>query len=118
MDLRYQWFQRGQPVGRMLTLQLKHGDLYIMSDLAVGWNWRHSSELTLRHSAGAPKYTALPKPKTKPKPKPKAKPSSNANGKGKRKGASPDAEATGQKAAKRHKHSAESAAPMDDGDEE
>jgi hypothetical protein len=67
MDLRYQWFKRNRPVGETITIQLKGGDIYLMSDIAVGWNWRKSSELTLRHSAGAPRFTALPKPKSKAK---------------------------------------------------
>jgi hypothetical protein len=63
MDLRYQWFEHSKPVGKQVIVQLQDSDCYIMSDLAVGWNWRKSSQLTLRHSAGAPRFTALPKPK-------------------------------------------------------
>jgi hypothetical protein len=62
MDLRYQWFREGAPVGTTTVVQLQSGDLYVMSDLAVGWNWRTRKGLTLRHCAGAARFTQLPKP--------------------------------------------------------
>jgi len=67
MDLRYQWFHRSAPIGKTITVELRDSDIYLMSDWAVGWNWKSPSLVTLRHSAGAAKYTALPKPKVKAK---------------------------------------------------
>ena len=40
---------------------LDHGDLYVMSEKAVGEDWKKSASLTLRHCAGAEKYLKLPK---------------------------------------------------------
>jgi hypothetical protein len=53
------WFRWSKAVGWPLTLHLAGGDLYFMSDQAAGWNWKKSSQYTLRHAAGANKYTSL-----------------------------------------------------------
>lgn len=52
MPLWYQWFHRSRPVGPMVTTMLNHGDMYIMSNRAVGHDWKFSSLYTLRHAAG------------------------------------------------------------------
>lgn len=57
MPLRYQWFPRKELVGEpAATVMLGYGDVYVMSDKAVGWDWKRSSIATLRHAAGADKY--------------------------------------------------------------
>ena len=63
MDLHYHWFIRHNPVGETLKLTLNNGDMYIMSEKAVGTDWKRSSILTLRHSAGkeGSKYLVLNK---------------------------------------------------------
>lgn len=58
MPLCYQWYQNGQRVGEKITLNMRHGDMYVMSEKAVGTDWKKRSILTLRHAAGAEKYTA------------------------------------------------------------
>ena len=40
---------------------LNTGDIYIMSEKAVGSDWRKSSMYTLRHAAGCNKYLSLDK---------------------------------------------------------
>jgi hypothetical protein len=51
--LMYRWYKRGKPTEHETRIQLPAGCVYIMSDLAVGWNWKHKSvEWTLRHAAG------------------------------------------------------------------
>jgi hypothetical protein len=57
MDLHYQWYLRFKPVGKRMKIPLKGGDLYIMSNKAVGNDWKKSSILTLRHATGSYKYT-------------------------------------------------------------
>ena len=57
IPLCYQWFCQGKPVGHTGTWQLGHGDVYVMSDKAVGYDWKKKSTLTMRHAAGAAKYT-------------------------------------------------------------
>lgn len=65
MDLRYNWFYKSTPIGRTCELTLNEGDMYIMSEKAVGTDWRSSSKYTLRHSAGVKgsKYLQLPSQK-------------------------------------------------------
>jgi len=58
-------FQRHQPMiveGAELRteLTLAHGDIYVMSEKATGFDWKRSSIPTLRHAAGYAKYTAGP----------------------------------------------------------
>lgn len=62
--LCYQWFQKCVPISERCEIILNHGDIYIMSEKAVGTDWMKSSLVTLRHSAGSEKFTAY-KPKKK-----------------------------------------------------
>jgi hypothetical protein len=59
--MRWQWFKAGMPVGKSIDITLNSGDVYIMSEKAVGAEWKKSSIYTLRHSAGAEKYRSLNK---------------------------------------------------------
>ena len=54
MLLNFNWYHRSKPVGEILSLQLNHGDLYIMSEKAVGTDWKSTNKYTLRHSACIP----------------------------------------------------------------
>ena len=58
--LQYQWFQRSKPVGEATKLEFHHGDMYMMSDKAVGFDWKRSSIMTLRHGAGLEKFLVRP----------------------------------------------------------
>ena len=57
--MRWQWFKDGMPVGDSIDITLNCGDVYIMSEKAVGADWKLRSIYTLRHAAGAKKYTGL-----------------------------------------------------------
>lgn len=57
MQLCYRWYHRLVPVGKKLTITLNHGDVYAMSEKAVGTDWKSKTILTLRHAAGCKKYT-------------------------------------------------------------
>lgn len=59
MDLHFNWFYKYSSVGKTLKLTLNCGDMYLMSEKAVGWDWRRGSILTLRHSAGKEGSTYL-----------------------------------------------------------
>ena len=59
--MRWQWFKDGMPVGKPIDIFLNSGDVYIMSEKAVGADWKLKSKYTLRHSAGAEKYRSLSK---------------------------------------------------------
>jgi alkylated DNA repair dioxygenase AlkB len=50
--LYYRWYQYSEPVSAPHQIDLSSGDLYIMSDKAVGYDWKTKSTLTLRHAAG------------------------------------------------------------------
>ncbi len=51
-NLYYQWYYQGEKVGQSFETTLSHGDMYFMSDKAVGYDWKKSSLYTLRHGAG------------------------------------------------------------------
>ena len=59
--MRWQWFKDGMPLGKSIDITLNNGDVYIMSEKAVGADWKLRSKYTLRHSAGALKYRSLSK---------------------------------------------------------
>lgn len=71
LPLHYNWFLKFNPIGTTIKLNINHGDLYVMSEKAVGSDWKKSSILTLRHAAGAQKFLELPQKKTKTANKPK-----------------------------------------------
>lgn len=50
--LHYRWFYQGQPQGDVMTFNLRGGDIYIMSEKAVGTDWKKKNIWTLRHAAG------------------------------------------------------------------
>jgi len=57
MPLKFAWFHRHRAVSKSYELMLSHGDVYVMSEKAVGSDWKRSSHYTLRHCAGAISYT-------------------------------------------------------------
>jgi len=52
MDINYQWWYGHTQVGTRVNAILNHGDIYFMSDKAVGYDTGSPSKLTLRHCAG------------------------------------------------------------------
>jgi len=54
--LYYQWYLKSKPVGRRIDLNLHHGDIYIMAEKAVGYDWKKKNTYTLRHAAGNEKF--------------------------------------------------------------
>jgi hypothetical protein len=50
--IRWKWFQHSQAISEPIDIELKTGDLYIMSEYATGYNWKSRNIPTLRHSAG------------------------------------------------------------------
>ena len=59
MPLHYQWFYRSKSVGRNFSVDIAPGDLYVMSEKAVGTDWKKKSILTIRHASGAAKYVKI-----------------------------------------------------------
>ena len=56
MKLAFKWYHKSETIGSPAVINFHHGDVYFMSEKAVGWDWKKSSLYTLRHAAGAPKY--------------------------------------------------------------
>lgn len=50
--LHYRWFYQCQPASDLFSIDLHDGDIYIMSEKAVGFDWKNKSKYTLRHAAG------------------------------------------------------------------
>ena len=51
--LHFRWYENGKVNGDINTIELSHGDIYIMSQKATGNDWKkRSTRWTLRHSAG------------------------------------------------------------------
>ena len=61
MNLCFHWFFKYKPIGEKKTINLNNGDMYIMSEKAVGYDWKKNNIFTLRHSAGIidSKYTII-----------------------------------------------------------
>lgn len=57
MPLYYQWYQHSNPIGEPIEVSLGDGDMYIMSEKAVGQDWLKKNVATLRHATGCKKYT-------------------------------------------------------------
>lgn len=57
--LYFNWFFQNKPIGEKVKIELNHADIYIMSEKAVAPDGRKKNIYTLRHSAGADKYTKL-----------------------------------------------------------
>ena len=55
----WQWFNDAMPIGNNINIGLNDGDVYIMSEKAVGADWKLRSKYTIRHAAGAKKYISL-----------------------------------------------------------
>lgn len=57
MPMYYQWYQYGKPVGEPIVVPLDPGDIYVMSEKAVGTDWKKKTVLTVRHATGCSKFT-------------------------------------------------------------
>lgn len=52
LPLTFQWYYRNQKIGRPAQLILNNGDFYVMSEKAIGTDWKDSNIPTLRHGFG------------------------------------------------------------------
>lgn len=57
--LHFQWFINSEPVGERIILPLNSGDMYVMSEKAVGQDWKRKKIYTLRHAMGCEKFTTI-----------------------------------------------------------
>jgi len=49
--LRFHWYHESYQIGTPITIELEHGDLYVMGRDAVGSGWPRRNVPTLRHTA-------------------------------------------------------------------
>jgi hypothetical protein len=56
--LRYAWRypKTSEHTLPSVDLKVEHGDLYIMSEKATGYDWKQSTKLRIVHAAGSEKY--------------------------------------------------------------
>jgi len=47
----FQWYHKNKEVNEPVKIDVNNGDIYIMSEKAVGTDWKCSSKYTLRHAA-------------------------------------------------------------------
>lgn len=59
--MTWKWYKNAKPVGEPIDVKLNVGDVYIMSEKAVGTDWKFRSRYTLRHAAGGDKFRAIKK---------------------------------------------------------
>lgn len=59
LPMHYQWFYQGEPVGERVVIPLNGGDIYVMSEKAVGTDWKKKVIPTLRHATGCSKFTTI-----------------------------------------------------------
>jgi len=59
IPLHYHWFQDSQPIGKTIKFSFDHGDMYVMSEKATGFDWKLKTIPTLRHAAGAKKFLSF-----------------------------------------------------------
>ena len=59
MPLYFQWYLYGQAKENPIEVQLNPGDIYIMSEKAVGTDWKKKKIYTLRHATGSKKFTGV-----------------------------------------------------------
>lgn len=60
-EMMWVWFHKNKPISEPFKVLLNSGDVYIMSEEAIGTEWNKSSIPTMRHAAGCKKYTNLDK---------------------------------------------------------
>jgi hypothetical protein len=57
LPIYYQWYYKNDPIGDKIEINLNGGDIYVMSEKAVGTDWKERNIYTLRHATGCDKYT-------------------------------------------------------------
>jgi hypothetical protein len=57
--MNWQWFHQGKPIGDRIIVPLEPGDMYVMSEKAVGTDWKKKTIHTLRHATGCDKFTTI-----------------------------------------------------------
>ena len=56
MSFHARWYHQSEIVSPTVKVRLAHGDVYILSEKAVGTDWKSRKAWTLRHAAGSAKF--------------------------------------------------------------
>lgn len=59
MPIYFQWHRMNLKYGDIMEFKLNSGDMYVMSEKAVGTDWRRKKVYTLRHAAGCSRFTGI-----------------------------------------------------------
>jgi hypothetical protein len=59
MPIHFQWFYKRKPIGKRITITLDPGDMYVMSEKAVGTDCKRQVIPTLRHATGCHKFLEM-----------------------------------------------------------
>ncbi len=59
MPIYYKWFKNSEAISEPIEIMLNDGDMYMMSEKAVGFDWLKKKVATLRHATGCKKYTGV-----------------------------------------------------------
>jgi len=60
LPIHFQWFLNSEPIGERIIIPLSDGDMYVMSEKAVGTDWKRKRSIpTLRHATGCSKFTTI-----------------------------------------------------------
>jgi hypothetical protein len=57
LPIYFQWYYDTERIGERFEIPLNDGDMYVMSEKAVGTDWKMRSIFTLRHATGCDKFT-------------------------------------------------------------
>ena len=57
--IHFQWYYRGKSIGKRISIPLDPGDIYVMTEKAVGTDWRKKVIPTLRHATGCDKFLRI-----------------------------------------------------------
>jgi len=59
MPIHFQWYLWSEPIGDRITIPLDPGDMYVMSEKAVGTDWKKRKIPTLRHATGCNRFLLI-----------------------------------------------------------
>lgn len=58
LPLYFRWYMKSEPISDRIRIDLNDGDMYVMSQKAVGTDWKSKNIPTLRHATGAENYVS------------------------------------------------------------
>ena len=59
MPIYFKWFKNSEAISEPIEIMLNDGDMYMMSEKAVGYDWLKKKVATLRHATGCKKFTGV-----------------------------------------------------------